>query len=553
MPFFSSSNKSTDGDIIGIACFFDFLCAVLSRIAYTEAPMPLFLLSGVFQIIPKEILVPLSKIKNIADLNKEEDLLFDLTNNTNNFPIRMYNGKKYINFISYVEKINNLIEDTKNSPYYNKKTDPNIKIISIADSNYGDILIIGIKYLPNFVFVSYRGTYSTKTAASYTRPDSLFPAKLDGQKKVLKGIAKITFELIHEVTAAMDHIAKTFLQAQLVIPVFTGHSLGGAMATIMDYEYISRISKVDSSTFNLLSKSAICISFGSPRVLGKDSSEELCKYIVNGTTLFHRYSNDGDPVTSMPPPGLGFYHPCSATNDKNAGYRKLVSRDCKSSTVMRPAPRSEYTKPINCKDVAPNLYTKIINVLPNIADHMTYLYVSFAKAADIAHLFIGSAFTIQTSEIGRVEKDDLTADIHRGDTEIRVIQMTGNNSAGIYSVYFGDLAKLRVVGVTGLAEDIKDTSKLFDSVNKTQVEVIFDIKTGLPTVFTKKTIDSNLSDFKPEYRTLLKEPGIPYVPVTAAITNGPPVIQNVGGKIKRNKTKKHKTKSHKVKSRKTRK
>ena len=65
MGFFDK--KPNPEDLTGLASFFDFLCAVFSRIAYTEDPMPLFLISGVFRIISKDLLVPLSKISNITN------------------------------------------------------------------------------------------------------------------------------------------------------------------------------------------------------------------------------------------------------------------------------------------------------------------------------------------------------------------------------------------------------------------------------------------------------------------------------------------------------
>ena len=123
-------------DLTGLASFFDFLCAVFSRIAYTEDPMPLFLISGVFRIISKDLLVPLSKISNISLLNQDEDILFNLSSPNNTIPIRTYNGKKYVDFIGYAKQINTLIEDTQKSPDYQQNTDPHIKIFSVADSNY---------------------------------------------------------------------------------------------------------------------------------------------------------------------------------------------------------------------------------------------------------------------------------------------------------------------------------------------------------------------------------------------------------------------------------
>jgi hypothetical protein len=45
-----TTKGATDADTVGLDNFFDFICAVFSRIAYTEDPMPLFLISGVYGI-----------------------------------------------------------------------------------------------------------------------------------------------------------------------------------------------------------------------------------------------------------------------------------------------------------------------------------------------------------------------------------------------------------------------------------------------------------------------------------------------------------------------
>ena len=106
MPFFSS--KSTTEDLTGLTSFFDFLCAVFSRIAYSEVPMPLFLLSGVLRIIPKKLLLRLREITDISKLNQDEQDFFNLNDPSNELlistgeddpivEIRTYNGKKYIN------------------------------------------------------------------------------------------------------------------------------------------------------------------------------------------------------------------------------------------------------------------------------------------------------------------------------------------------------------------------------------------------------------------------------------------------------------------------
>jgi hypothetical protein len=157
--------------------------------------------------------------------------------------------------------------------------------------------------------------------------------------------------------------------------------------------------------------------------------------------------------------------------------------------------RSEYTKAINCRDVEPSALTKVINAAPNMFDHMTYLYVSFAQAADILHIFGKSLFTVETTEIGRVQNTNPEVSIKKGDTEMRIVQMTGNGSAGEYTTDHIDLKKLRSKG-TLLYEDSLVNNKLFLTIlyaKKDTINVSFDLK-GLPIPFPKKVDDRVLGD-----------------------------------------------------------
>jgi hypothetical protein len=516
ISMFSSKPSTPVAVDIGMASIFDFFCAVLSRIAYTEDPLPLFLISQILDnIIPPEIIAGFAKISS-TNFNTDDDQLFDLINNPNRFPIRTYTDdsgqqRKAINFIPYAEKINALIEGATN--YANIKTDPNVEIISIADSNYGDLLVFGIKTMPNLVFASFRGTYSTKTAQSYVQLASLSPFEINDttHAAVLKGIEKITLQISHATTDAMKHIATNFLKDPnpsipvLPIPVFTGHSLGGAMATLFEDQYFTSIKNFDSVQ-TVLNQKSICVSFGAPRALNSESSIILCKEVVAKDIIMHRYSNDGDPVTSLPPPKFGFFHPCSDTLDKKAQNRKFVSRDCKSSTVMRPTPQSDYTKSIKCIDKEPSTFTKLINIAPNIADHMTYLYLSFAKAADIVHLFLNSALTFHTTEIARVLKTNLDEGLTAGDTEMRLDIMQGNGSTGTYTVDFVDLKSLEVKdGV--LAEDAKDTMQVFNQIeSSSQGNYPYKISfsnTGMPLPIPKNSTGA-LEDAIKKYRDLVE-------------------------------------------------
>jgi hypothetical protein len=435
-------------------------------------------------------------VKHIKEL-ESDDAVFGLAKNADHFPTRVYNGRKYIDFMEYVEKINILIERTKESPYYHQKTDPNIRIISIADSNYGECFVTGIKYIPNFVFVAYRGTYSIKTAASYVKPSSAIPLTIYGDTAMIKGIAKITFEIIHAITNAMMYISLTFLKKKSTffikpIPTITAHSLGGAMSTILVYEYIQKISKIPNVA-KCLSSEAICINFGTPRVLGKAASEHLCKMVVNGRVLFHRFSNYGDIITSLAPTGMGFYHPCSSHDNKVKDYRKLVARDCNSSTTSKQHFKtSDYNISIDCTNKEPDFFTKLKKSGVNLNEHGSYLYVSFLNSDPK----FGKPFS--STEIGRVHNTNEQYGIKHRDTEIRVVQMIGNGRAGIYTVAFADLAKLREQGDTVLHEDSKDTYSVFnillDGKNENEVTAHFDRKSKLPILFSKHVADDNLAD-----------------------------------------------------------
>ncbi len=527
-------------DMIGFASFFDFLCAVFSRIAYADAPLPLFLISKVFDIIPAEIIDKLSKITDISKLNGPDEDIFDLSDKST-LSRREYNGSKYIDFIEYAKKINDVIEGKQNWSTHVIKDD--VKVISIADSNYGDILVIGCKRLPNFIFTAYRGTYSAKTAASYSKPSSLIPFVIDDKTKALNGITKITYDIIYTTLNSIKNI-NVFLDnnnpntTKQYIPVFTGHSLGGAMATLMNYKWCND---------NPNGFKPVCITFGSPRVLSKGTSERLCDLVETKKTIVHRYSTDGDPVTGLP--FTNFYHPCSSKEDKIKGRRKLVSRDCETSSytpLHQALPNNVYTQKINCRS------SERTFGITAMARHMTYLYVSFIKAADVAHM---AASSVLSTEIGRNSK---------GETLMRIVQMEGNGKKGLYKVGFVNLVKLRDKQFK-YPIDSKDNDTMYNFLleksNTIKEEEV--IKDNKPLVFGKsikpnEEIDvTHQEDFD---RILNEQPPVPPVappvppvaPVAPPVAPGPPG-PGIGGKTKKNKKKsKRKPQKNKTKVKKTR-
>jgi hypothetical protein len=68
--------------------------------------------------------------------------------------------------------------------------------------------------------------------------------------------------------------------------VFTGHSLGGALATIGSLYY----------SFQYPEKDISCVTFGSPRV----GDDRFAYYFNDRVTNSYRYVNDNDPVPCLP-------------------------------------------------------------------------------------------------------------------------------------------------------------------------------------------------------------------------------------------------------------
>jgi hypothetical protein len=499
MNAFSSFTGKTDPtpvqdpDDTGVTNFFDFLCAVFARIAYTDAPISLFLISSILEKIPPTIITALSTIQDISKLNDlDEQTMFGLPNGT--IPTRTYNEKLCVDIRKYAEIMNAIIDDKETT-----KTSGNVSVISIADSNYGDVLIIGIKTLPNFVFVAYRGTYSAKTAQSYVQVSSIFPKPIEDNGKALQGIAKITYEIINSTSYAIEEMAK-ILGNTSAIPVFTGHSLGGAMATLMTRHWYNvknheLYEQKDKQKAPPLIK-PVCISFGAPRVLSKTTSEALCTRITNGDIVFHRYSNDGDPVTAAPVTG-GYHHPCSSDKDKAAKRHEKVSRYCNSSSVTNATdvmPHIDYTKKIRCKKEPPNRLTKMANLAPRMAFHTTYLYVNFVKAADITHMALGAVPTGATSEIGRIVKDK------KNNTVMRILQMDGDNLVGKYKVRYVDLTTVRSerTDATYAISDAKITREIFNDLLKEAKEIFIN-----PAPFKKNVNAQEVKMFNSETKPIV--------------------------------------------------
>ena len=305
-----------------------------------------------------------------------------------------YNGKNYIDFINLnmpqnINIINGDIKGNINIVVQGQTTTSDmVKYISIGWSNYGEIYVVADKRMPNTIFVIFRGTYSSKTAALYSKPTSIVPLTVCNDSNgipetFLYGIFKASTEMIHTIVETARYLATDFYGATNPnsVKIFTtGHSLGGAMCTNFAYLWmgIKKTQPYNAAPYNVLADNIVCVSLGAPRCMGSSVAKKFCNFVSQNKILFLRITTRGDPVPALPPK-TGFQHPCS----EDSKMRMVVSEDCNATLTMRPTPNVNYTSNLDCQNYKTRAY------VPNALSHTIYLDIIYTNAVDIVNFFKG--------------------------------------------------------------------------------------------------------------------------------------------------------------------
>jgi hypothetical protein len=516
MPFFSTKKNTgtgTNGPNYGNVHFISFYSAVLSRFAYFSDKNFLEQYNKIIgPIIPISILTAMNSIRDIPDI-LDDATVFDLNNNPNQYSTFSYEGKKFIAFNEMAKKINMINGEVKETyeltPEEEKQRGAygNVKYISIATSNYGEIYVVADKRMPNCIWVLFRGTYSGKTAGAYTKPISLIPLYVGNsqgkRESYLYGIFKLLTDSIHAIIEACRYLAENHLDATNPdsVKVFTtGHSLGAALSTIFAYTWmhVRVTAPYNASPYNVLTSKICCVSLGSPRCVNNDISELFCEYVAKKDITFLRVSSRGDPVTSMPFKAAYFSHPCSDSASVKKGLRELVSEDCNGLyKITRGKPGVYYDKDLDCTNKKTRTY------LPNPLKHTIYFNILFRSAVDIPK-FIKSVFSaaeIQRTpnksaecriiiydcvkKVYRVVFFDLNESrlkpvVDAMDADVDEKGWKTLKSGGGISL-FGNKSKGTGAGLNtpkDVAEDVRITATAFNNLMKLAVE--FDITGPLP-------------------------------------------------------------------------
>ena len=386
------SNLNRKSEKYGDVHFISFFGAILARLAYLNDNKFLQNYNSIFgPVIQPKILQAINGVNsNNLRLLLDDQTLFGLSRWPNdtfrNFEYQ-YKGRNYLDVIklNIPQNVNIINEETGGKLVYplpGQPTPPDaVKYISVGWSNYGEVYVVADKRMPNMIFVLFRGTYSAKTAALYSKPTSIVPLTVCNDaagkpEQFLYGIFKATTEMIHTIIEAMRSLAIDFLGATQPnsVKVFTtGHSLGGAMTTNFAYTWmgVKKTPPYNSAPYNVLSDNIVCISLGAPRCMSSSVAQKFCKLVSQGKILFLRITTNGDPITSVPLK-FGYQHPCSE-DDK---MRQQISEACAPSTNMIPTPTIDYNGKIDCLNYKGRQY------IPNGFSHAFYLYIKYLGAID---------------------------------------------------------------------------------------------------------------------------------------------------------------------------
>ena len=514
------SNNTQFTNVYGNINFITFLSTIYARLAYCNDHKFLLNYNKIFgSIITTDIMSAINSqvskngIKSI--MNDKE--MFNLTSGTDKFGLKTYTSdtnQVHLEFLPLAEKINialgeQKISDTDLNCQFDvtkAKSDTNLIFISIADSNYGGIYIFGDKRMPNIITVGFRGTYSVKSAASYSRVSSLSPGTIGTEdhieEKYLTGIFKLIAENIHSIIYSMTYISKQLGEGIEKQIITTGHSLGGGLTTIFAYLWVAHIKsnkKYQEGVYKNLNPNIACISIAAPRVLDtklanlfccltNDLGTELndvCKKLLQeikeirgtnndidftGRITYIRSTTYLDPVTSLPLKG-SYQHPCSNIKETGENTRMTVNTDCyvqiENSMTKRcwnkNKPKTMFGKMTNPKLIPDRLSTSMNYNFPlNCVDTKEKRKMSKYKSPKLMKMPMGYHIMYNgISFAGGLDplefigsanpfksKEDSKEIVRTttGDTVTRIVAYPkpDNNNINIAGILFFDLTQLRI-------------------------------------------------------------------------------------------------------------
>lgn len=381
---------------------FMFHTSILSRLAYLDEAMFLTL----WKLIYSPDCIDPSFLTNYKDkplLSEDSDIF-----GTNAPPDTSFIPQtNTIDFMKWAKKVN--IKLTETAFTEGKGTDSsqncnlppvnlseNVIMVSIATSNYSTVYVVSDKRNPELTYVIFRGAADGKSASSYNRPSSITPTTVD-EDGYLYGIFKILMDHIHEIMSAIKWVRNKVGKDIPWRLVTTGHSLGGALASIFAYLYAKSIHHIKENltdepitdntdiTFTEPTDPITCVVFGTPRVFSKETANKFCQFVSENKIEYRRIVTANDPLPGLPFRKFGYRHPCSDDPDmQNKIYVQCDKKIKKYSLTRCNRPSGiefNYDTPMNCGLGKQTRKFKSVGTL--LTDHMEYLGIGYSSAINL--------------------------------------------------------------------------------------------------------------------------------------------------------------------------
>jgi hypothetical protein len=205
----------------------------------------------------------------------------------------------------------------------------------------GELAIFGYNKMYDSIFVGFRGSTNFHNWFTNIHFSLIYP--YDDDIALEKGFYNLFKSMKEDIYNNIDSLTKKYNTKNILI---TGHSLGGAISTLLSFDIL----------YNSLPYKIYLITFGSPRVGNQKFMKEFNKYNIYSKRITHHY----DIVPHVPQEFLDYRHISQEIwyNEDNSNYK--ICEDFNGE--------DKYCS----NSCAPNKCT-------SISDHMFYMNISMGS------------------------------------------------------------------------------------------------------------------------------------------------------------------------------
>lgn len=246
---------------------------------------------------------------------------------------------------TYDENISNIAVNLSQASYcvsntWDCATCDNSNILESTVESHGERVLLGYNKNLNSMFVSFRGSTNIQNWIDNIQFSKVYPYN-DTNIGVEKGFYKAYNNVKPDILEALNKIQNKYSTTNILL---TGHSLGGALATLMAFDIKDK--------YDL-----IFYSFGSPRV----GNEYFVNYFKNSTPMY-RVTHYYDMIPHMPQNLLGYLHIPQEVwyNEENNNYKSCNDYFNQEDNLC-----SNSCSPMHCT---------------SINDHMNYLNIPMGSS-----------------------------------------------------------------------------------------------------------------------------------------------------------------------------